>query len=132
MTIRKPGRKPSRKILLIEDDALFRKSMAMFIASMGYQVVAAGSGEEGLRFLEREAIDLMVTDYQLPGISGIDVVRAMRKLGKEIPVVLVSAFLDEQAAAEARAEQVSAIFTKSLEQLQRLQPTFTTLLQLPA
>jgi CheY-like chemotaxis protein len=132
MTPRRSRKSSSRKILLIEDDALFRKSMTMYIASMGYEVVAAGSGEEGLQCLEHEAIDLMVADYQLPGISGIDVVRAMRKLGIEIPVVLVSAFLDEQAADEARAEQVSAIFTKSLEQLQHLQPTFTTLLQRPA
>jgi CheY-like chemotaxis protein len=131
MTPRKSGKYPSRKILLIEDDALFRRSMTMFIKSMGYEVVAAGSGEEGLQFLAREAIDLMVADYQLPGISGIDVVRAMRHLGIDIPVVLVSAFLDEQAAAEARAEQVNAILTKSLEQLQRLQPTFTSLLQRP-
>jgi CheY-like chemotaxis protein len=132
MTSKKTGKNISGKILLIEDDALFRRSMTMYIASMGYEVVAARSGEEGLRFLEQEVIDLMVADYQLPGISGIDVVRAMRKLGIEIPVVLVSAFLDEQAAADARTEQVSAIFTKSSEQLQRLQPTFTTLLRGPA
>lgn len=119
---------PSKRILLIEDDALVRKSMTLFMASMGYEVLAADSGERGLQVLDRERVDLMVADYQLPGITGIDVIRTLRQRGIRIPVVLMSADLNEETEALAQSEQVSAIFKKSTDQLQQLKPTLLMLL----
>ena len=120
-----------RKILLIEDDPLFRKSMTVFMRSMGYEVWPADSGESGLKILEHETFDLMVSDYQLPGITGIEVVRAMRERGIRIPVVLMSANLDPEAKREADAERIDVVFKKSIRDLQLLKPTLTELLQQP-
>jgi CheY-like chemotaxis protein len=120
-----------RKILLIEDDPLFRKSMTVFMRSMGYEVLATDSGESGLKVLEQEGFDLMIADYQLPGITGIEVVRAMRERGIQIPVVLMSANLNAEAEREARAERVNVVFKKSIRDLQLLRPTLTELLERP-
>jgi two-component system response regulator PhoP len=118
-----------KRILLIEDDLLFRKSLSTYIASLGYQVYTADSGERGLQVLEQEPVDLMVADYNLPGITGIDVIRTARARGVEIPIVLVSAGLTGETETEARKHRVSAVLRKSSEHLQQLHPTISALLR---
>jgi two-component system, OmpR family, response regulator PhoP len=118
-----------KRVLLIEDDLLFRKSLTTSIASMGYQVYSADSGERGLQVLEQEPVDLLVADYNLPGITGIDVIRTARARGVEIPIVLVSAGLTQETEAEAREQRVSAVLHKTSEHLRQLQPTISALLK---
>jgi DNA-binding response OmpR family regulator len=121
---------PAKRILLIDDDALFRHSLTVFIASLGYDVVAAETGRHGLSALEREPFDLMVADCQLPDLSGMEVVRLMRERGITIPVLLVSAALDPAAEAGGPEEKIP-VLAKTSAQLQLLQPTISTLLERP-
>ena len=67
------------RILLIEDNEDIREGLSTLLESESYDVVAAGSAEEGLAHLRRQSFDLVITDYMLPGQSGGWMVEQARK-----------------------------------------------------
>ncbi|MFO0600659.1 MAG: ATP-binding protein [Myxococcaceae bacterium] len=87
------------RVLVVDDDALVRRSTQRMLTSLGYQVSAAATGREASQLLRDEPIDLMVCDVELAGESGLDVVRAARALRPQLRVVLVSGL--PEPAAEA-------------------------------
>ena len=89
------------KVLLIDDDASLRKVMSFCLSEAGYNVVAAESGEEGLRLFTAESPDMVLTDIQLGGISGLEVVSKVHTQSPTTPVVVISAFGTVENAVEA-------------------------------
>jgi DNA-binding response OmpR family regulator len=81
-------------ILLVEDDAAIRDLLDHHLHRAGYQVVATGDGLSALR-LGRAGADAMILDVGLPGLDGFDVVRALRREKREVPVILLTARVDE-------------------------------------
>jgi DNA-binding response OmpR family regulator len=78
-------------ILLVEDDALVRMSIADELRDQGYRVVEGSSAEEGRRFmLADEPISLIVTDVNLPGVSGLDFATWVRREFPDVHLVLMS------------------------------------------
>ena len=76
-----------RKILLIDDDALLRRSLSFHLEQAGYQVQTAASAEEGLRMVSFEPADLILLDIGLPGMDGLDALRHFNdQVG--VPVIL--------------------------------------------
>lgn len=82
------------KILLIDDDKLIRKIFKMTLLKEGYDIIEAEDGEMGLRLVRQEIPDLVITDYQMPGMTGIEVLSEVRRLKLNIPVILLTAFGD--------------------------------------
>src|SRR6185503_1695932 len=80
------------KILLIEDQQDVRESLQHMLDIEGHRVEAASSAEEGLDWLERKRFDLVVTDYQLPGRDGFDVVKTVSQSDPHLPVILMTAY----------------------------------------
>jgi DNA-binding response OmpR family regulator len=78
------------QILLIEDDANIRTSLAMLLSQEGYEVSEAGSGEEGLERFGDMVADVVLVDLMLPGVDGFEVTRELRK-SSAVPVIIVSA-----------------------------------------
>jgi two-component system sensor histidine kinase/response regulator len=85
-------------VLVIDDDANVRQVLARQIAAMGPRTIVAGAGAEGLRLARTERPDLVTVDLLMPGMTGWDVVRAMKADPElhDIPVVVVSAVADER------------------------------------
>jgi CheY-like chemotaxis protein len=82
-------------ILLVEDDALIAMSTAGLLEDLGHRVVEASRGAEALEILrDRPNVDLMITDYSMPGMSGADVARAARALRPDLPILLATGFAD--------------------------------------
>jgi PAS domain S-box-containing protein len=82
-------------ILLVEDDALIAMSTAGLLEDLGHRVVEASRGAEALDILrEHPHVDLMITDYSMPGMSGADVARAARALRPDLPILLATGFAD--------------------------------------
>ncbi|GJD65906.1 hybrid sensor histidine kinase/response regulator [Methylobacterium frigidaeris] len=77
-------------VLLVEDDNLIRSTTAEMLADGGCQVRQARSGEEALKLLELERVDVLLTDVGLPGISGLELARTARERWPDISVVLAS------------------------------------------
>lgn len=79
------------KVLIAEDDANIRRGLAEILEAEGYAAVQAADGTEALALLAREAPDLVLLDIMMPGASGYDVCREIRRRDAALPILFVSA-----------------------------------------
>ena len=84
-----------RRLLVVEDDRTLRQALTFNLAREGYEVTAAADGEAALEAARDEHLDLIVLDVMLPGMSGVEVLRALRRDGVTTPVIILSAKGDE-------------------------------------
>jgi DNA-binding NtrC family response regulator len=96
------GRRPG--ILVVDDDAGIRENIADLLSTEDYRVVSAGDADEAMRVLESEPIDLMLTDFQMPGRNGVELIEAARKANHHFAAILMTAYLYvyEQIAEDRR------------------------------
>jgi DNA-binding response OmpR family regulator len=87
------------RILVVEDNARTQETIALYLRHAGYDVGLAGSGPDALAQAAREAPDLIVLDVMLPGLSGLDVCRALRER-TDVPIILVTARTTEDDKLE--------------------------------
>ena len=90
-----------RSILIIEDDALVRKTLASQLAKHGFEVFAAGTGEEGVRAFGEAAPDLVLLDVRLPDTDGLDVLRRIKDKNRRAVILVMTAFDDMKTTVEA-------------------------------
>lgn len=93
------GRKDS--ILIVEDDANLREALSETLQLANYSVLTAEDGESALRILESEPVSLIVSDVQMPGIDGHELLQTVRRQYTGIPFVLITAFSNVAKAVEA-------------------------------
>lgn len=86
---------PDRKfrIILADDTRVAREATAMLLESLGHEVVSFASGEAALEHLEDHPCDIFITDNQMPGIRGMDVLKKLREDPRfeTLPVIMISA-----------------------------------------
>ena len=85
----------TKRILVIDDEDAIRKSFELALEDSGYQVDTASSGMEGIEMLKSQNYDLVFLDLKMPGMNGVETLREIRKLNKDIPVYIVTAFYGE-------------------------------------
>ena len=68
----------AKQILIVEDDADIRQLTVLMLQPLGYDILEAASGEDGLRLLGEQSVDLLIQDIMLPGIDGWEVCRRLR------------------------------------------------------
>jgi DNA-binding NtrC family response regulator len=90
-----------RRVLIVEDDEVFLRPLRRALELEGFEVLAAGSGEEALDLLKREDVDLALTDQRLPGMDGVALVRQLKAEHPEVGVVVMTAYGTIGAAVEA-------------------------------
>lgn len=83
------------KVLVAEDDSNTRNGLAEILEAEGYEVVTADNGREALRLFAREAPDFVCLDIMMPGVSGYDVCREIRRGDPAVPVIFISAKSEE-------------------------------------
>jgi two-component system NtrC family response regulator len=81
-----------KNILIIDDDASLRRILEYNLLEAGYAVTAAATGEEGLRLLQAERYSLVITDMNMPGIDGMEVLKGVKELSPETLVIIITAF----------------------------------------
>lgn len=92
-----PGAEGLGTALLIDDEDLVRMSTADMLANLGYQVVEAGSAEEAMGLLgDGLQPDILVTDHLMPGMSGMQLARALKVSHPALPVLIVSGYAEEE------------------------------------
>jgi DNA-binding response OmpR family regulator len=82
---------PSPHVLIVEDEAKTRASLAEGLQLEGWTVATAATGDEALQLLAQQAFDLVVLDWMLPGCDGLDVLRLVRARGRPTPVLMLTA-----------------------------------------
>jgi two-component system alkaline phosphatase synthesis response regulator PhoP len=83
------------KVLIAEDDARIRRGLADILRSEGYQPLEAADGTAALELFEQERPDFVCLDIMMPGHSGYDVCRELRRGGSNVPIVFISAKSEE-------------------------------------
>jgi DNA-binding NtrC family response regulator len=78
------------QLLIADDDSATREMMGGFFRGKGYFVFLAENGEEALHLLEKGKIDLVISDYQMPGMHGKELVRCINKFLPSLPVILIT------------------------------------------
>src|SRR5216110_3673584 len=99
-----PSRRPG--ILVVDDDAGIRENIADLLSTENYEVVAAANADEAMRVLDSQPIDLLLTDFQMPGRNGVELIEAARKANHLVPAILMTAYLYvyEQLDADRRKD----------------------------
>ena len=83
------------RLLIVEDDADARDMLSMILRDYGAEVTAAGSGEAALSAASGATFDLLVSDIGLPDFDGVELISRLRKLGRTLPAIAVTAFATE-------------------------------------
>ena len=83
------------KVLIAEDDLHTRRGLAEILEAEGYQTVTARDGREAVTLVEREKPDFICLDIMMPGLSGYDVCRQIRKQNPSVPIIFISAKSEE-------------------------------------
>jgi CheY-like chemotaxis protein len=81
---------PRARILVIEDDPYAREALTLLLDFYGYDVISAGNGADGLALVTETRPDLVVTDWRMPGLSGLELCRALRERRDTIPIIVVT------------------------------------------
>ncbi len=107
----------AKQILVVDDHfemLEFLRSM-LELSNQDCEVLAVPSAEEGLLELRRAQFDLLITDVRLPGMSGFDLVRRVKALGRDIPVIMITAYSSSQGKKEAADLGIYRYFQKPLD-----------------
>jgi signal transduction histidine kinase len=83
-----------KRILVVEDDGEVRTMLVESLKMLGYVVTEAADGKTGLARLPDDSPDLLMVDFAMPGMNGIDVIAAARKLRDDLPVILATGYAD--------------------------------------
>ena len=95
---------PDPKILLVDDNAVVRDMLVDLVGSLGYAADAASGGAEALALFDQNRYDIVLTDLLMPGMSGWEVLAAVRQRNPRIPVVIITGTAptaDDPRAAQA-------------------------------
>ena len=94
-------RVPKSRLLIVDDDQGMRENLAELFGSLGYDVRTAANTPEALAVLDEQDVDLLLTDYKMPGPTGVELIEAARKRRPGLQAVLMTAFGDSFTEIES-------------------------------
>lgn len=108
---------PSEKLILLADDELMlRDLLAELLESSGFNVLKVTSGTEVLKVLTEELkVDLLIIDYNMPGMNGLECVEQVRKLKYKMPIILSTGSLSVESTSDVQKFGVTSLVTKPYE-----------------
>ncbi|MFH1046521.1 MAG: response regulator [Candidatus Omnitrophota bacterium] len=107
------------KILLVDDQPDFLEPISFVLVAKGYEVLVANNGKQALELIKSEQPHIVFLDKQMPIMGGVETLRHLREFDKEMPVVMLTGFPDQESLSEARQLGISGFFPKrgDLQQL---------------
>ena len=101
-------------ILLIDDDHWIRDSLRLFFETEGCRLLALETAEEGLVALENDIYDIIIVDYRLPGMDGIEFFKHIRNAHSSALKILITAYKSKPVVSEARKLDIQGFIEKPL------------------
>jgi two-component system, NtrC family, response regulator PilR len=89
------------RILVVDDERSMRELLAIVLRREGYEVLLAENGRAAIGLLEREPVDLLISDIKMPDMSGVEVLRAAKSIDPDILGIMITAFASTDTAVEA-------------------------------
>ena len=100
------------RILVVDDERSMREMLTILLEREGYEAVEAKNGQEALQLFEASLFDLVISDIQMPGINGIELLARIKSLAPEVPVLMITAFATAEQAVDAIKLGAFHYFTK--------------------
>ncbi|MBW8876526.1 MAG: sigma-54-dependent Fis family transcriptional regulator [Acidobacteria bacterium] len=111
----RPGDSYRASILVVDDEAAIRDSLHMILEYEGYRVEEAGNGSQALSKVAERAPDAIVLDIKMPEMDGLELLKALRERGYDMPVLMISGHADVATAVEATRRGAFDFFEKPLQ-----------------
>jgi DNA-binding response OmpR family regulator len=106
-----------RKILLVDDEEGIQLLYQEEFQDEGYEVISAFTGEEALEKFRTESPDLVILDIQMPGMNGIEVLRQMKMIAPQLPIILSTAFHEYKQDLSAWASDEYIVKSPDMQKL---------------
>jgi len=100
------------KILLIDDDEWIRDSLSLFFEAEGCNVLTFETAEEGMEAVKQQAYDIVISDYKLPGMDGLEFLRRVKEKQPNAFEILITAYANYEILKEAKMMGVKDIIPK--------------------
>ena len=113
-----PGPVWTRRILVAEDDDCLRRLISMVLSCHGFTVQGASDGEQAWEALLHQHYDLLVTDNEMPRLTGIDLIKRIRKEDMRLPVIVASGTFPPESAGNGGQLQIATVLPKPFTILQ--------------
>lgn len=91
----------TRRILVVDNEAKMRRILELSLKSLGHDVLEAGDGVEALALIEKQSVDLVLTDLRMPRMDGIALLEALRERNQDVPVIVMTAYATIETAVAA-------------------------------
>ena len=117
----------SSLILLVDDNKMGLAARRVVLEELGHTVVTAVNGLDGLAAIEAQVFDLLITDWKMPKLDGIELIRRVRESENAVPIILLSGFADNTGMREDKTG-ADAVVQKSANEIQVLLSTVKRLL----
>ncbi len=105
----------SPKVLVVDDDPGIRETMLDILSLEGYEVEVADSGERAVELSSKGRFDFALLDIRMPGMNGVQTLRALKRLDSAIRVIMITGFDEGELAAMAMDAGAEAVFRKPLD-----------------
>jgi len=106
------GESGSIQVLVIDDEAVIREGLRQTLNNEGYEVELAANGKIGLSKLQKEEFQVVISDLKMPGMHGIEVLKTIRVLQPEVPVIIMTGYATVDSAVEAMKNGAFDFVTK--------------------
>lgn len=111
---------PRKRLLYVDDDPAIRRICQLVLARAGYDVETADDGVRAWDALRSSDHDLLITDHQMPGLTGMELIRQLRRASMDLPVIMASGAMDEVALDELHWLECRHILPKPFSPAQLL------------
>ena len=99
-------------VLLVDDDSDYRELMSFWLKAKGYGVLDASSGEQAIQIVKEQNPHIIFLDIIMPNTDGIETLRRIREFNQELPVIMVTAYSDEEYILETQKLNIAGFFAK--------------------
>ncbi|TKJ32774.1 Fis family transcriptional regulator [bacterium (candidate division B38) B3_B38] len=126
--------KPPARILIVDDEAIMRDSLNDWLMEDGYEAVAVEDGQKAIEIVRSQPFNVVLCDLKMPGMDGIETMRKIKEINKDLPVIIITAYATVNTAVESMKqgaydyivkpfdpEEVSHVIRKIISHQQLLQ-----------
>lgn len=101
-------------LLITDDDPGFRETLAVVFEPQGFRTLQACDGEEALKIVRREKVDLVLLDMHMPKLTGLETLQRLKEFRAMLPCILLSAQLDDRIIEQAQHAHAYSVMSKTV------------------
>lgn len=102
----------TKRVLLVDDEPDLLELMSQHIELWGYDVVRASNGKDAIEAVKNKEADIVILDYMMPAMNGIETLENIRNINRDIPVIMFTAYPDEKSIKSVDKLGISAYIPK--------------------